>query len=254
MFAISGQPLDIAAKDWNELLRDKQQDRRSRGRKTQGLTSKGGGGNQLPQGWAWVRNDTGSPVNQFDVLALSAPIIFDFESFQYTRNETPDFKGITPTSSYYGKWGVLRAPAEGSTSGSYPTLVPAVISGSTWARATINDEQDVACEISPGSTTLVTQMHGSARILYKESGTGTDKAVFIQLGDWVTKMVGKADAAIASAASGTVSVWNGTAGSEADTGVNVTSYNRTGIEVGSGTWCKVISILGVLYVEPWECP
>jgi hypothetical protein len=252
MFAIKGQPLDISAKDWNELLRDKQQDRRSRGRKTQGLTSKGGGGNQLPQGWAWVRNDTGDDVDQFDVLALSAPIITDFESFQYTRNETPDFKGITPTSSYYGKWGVLRAPAEGSTGGTYPTLVPAVISGCTWARATINDEQDVACEISPGSTTLVTQMHGSARILWKEDGTGTNKAVLIQIGDWVTEMLGKTDAAINKGASGTVSIWTGDEGSESDTGVNVTAYNRFA-NVAITKWVIVRSILGRLYLEAAEC-
>jgi hypothetical protein len=251
MFAIKGQPLDISAKDWNELLRDKQQDRRSRGRKTQGLTSKGGGGNQLPQGWAWVRNDTGSPVNQFDVLALSAPIIFDFESFQYTRNETPDFKGITPTSSYYGKWGVLRAPAEGSTSGGYPTLVPAVISGCTWARATINDEQDVACEISPGSTTLVTQMHGSARILYKESGTGTNKAVKINLGDWVTDMLCKTDSSIAKNATGTCSVW--LPDGSADTGVNVTAIQRAATTVASGKWCGVRSYLGQLIMIWAEC-
>lgn len=51
-------------------------------------------------------------------------------------------------------------------------------------------------------------------------------------GDWWAtdvvgpQLLGKTDASHAKGASGTVSVWAGTPGSESDTGVNVTAYNR----------------------------
>lgn len=67
--------------------------------------------------------------------------------------------------------------------------------------------------------------------------------------------IGKADSAIASGASGTVSIWTGTAGGEADSTFDLSGcYNRTGLQVDSGTWCRVMEINGQLYVEPWECP
>lgn len=67
--------------------------------------------------------------------------------------------------------------------------------------------------------------------------------------------IGKADAAIASGASGTVSIWTGTPGSETDSTENLTScFNRTGLDIDSGSWVRVMEINGHLYVEPWECP
>jgi hypothetical protein len=65
--------------------------------------------------------------------------------------------------------------------------------------------------------------------------------------------IGKADAEIASGATGTVSVWTGTAGSETDSDENRDGYNRTGLAIGSGDWCLGMRINNQWYLEPWEC-
>jgi hypothetical protein len=65
--------------------------------------------------------------------------------------------------------------------------------------------------------------------------------------------IGKADAEIASGASGTVSVWTGTAGAETDSEENRDGYNRTGLAIGSGNWCLGMRINNQWYLEPWEC-
>jgi len=65
--------------------------------------------------------------------------------------------------------------------------------------------------------------------------------------------IGKTDSSISSAASGTVSVWTGTPGSESDSGDNITAYNRTSTTIGSGKWVKLSRVNGHWYMEPWEC-
>lgn len=50
--------------------------------------------------------------------------------------------------------------------------------------------------------------------------------------------VGRTDASHAKAASGTVSVYSGTPGSETDTGVNITAWNRWGdLDANTYVWC-----------------
>jgi hypothetical protein len=54
-------------------------------------------------------------------------------------------------------------------------------------------------------------------------------------------VLGKTDAEITSGNSGTVSVWAGTPGSEADTSMNIASvYNRGSATVSSGDWVLVV--------------
>jgi hypothetical protein len=65
-------------------------------------------------------------------------------------------------------------------------------------------------------------------------------------------MLGKTDASHAKGASGTISIWSGAIGSEVDTGVNVTAYNRFA-NVTSGKWVMVLSIQGRLYLVAAEC-
>lgn len=68
----------------------------------------------------------------------------------------------------------------------------------------------------------------------------------------INMLHGKADADIAKGASGTVSIWIGAGGSEADSTINITCYAR-GAAVSSGKIVKVEFINGVAYVLPWEC-
>lgn len=54
----------------------------------------------------------------------------------------------------------------------------------------------------------------------------------------ISQVLGKTDASHAKGASGTVSVWIGTAGSETDSTINITAYNRFAA-VASGKWVWV---------------
>ncbi len=65
-------------------------------------------------------------------------------------------------------------------------------------------------------------------------------------------MLGKTDASHAKSASGTISIYSGVEGSESDTGVNVTAYNKFAA-VASGKWVLVVSIFGRLYLAAAEC-
>lgn len=251
--AIPNTALDIKAKDWNDLLALlrvwKMGGLQPR---TTGLNHRSGGGGGSRFSRVLMRNDTGSNVDMHGVLAMQAPLSEDATNFASAKFESPVFKGIVPTSAYYGKWAILQEPAPYESG--IDNLYWAVCAGCTWCLVTVNDEQDVAVEHNNSTSQLVSGMHGSARILWKESGTGQNKVAFISIGDWVTEFVGKADAEItALGGSGTVSVW--TANFGADTNVNVANcINDTGLVIESGKRCKVTSILGALYAEPWECP
>lgn len=68
------------------------------------------------------------------------------------------------------------------------------------------------------------------------------------------QVIGKTDSAVSAGSSGTVSVWTGTPGSEADSSDNISSVrNRTGIDIASGDWVIVTYIGGNPYMEPWTC-
>lgn len=65
-------------------------------------------------------------------------------------------------------------------------------------------------------------------------------------------LLGKTDASHAKNASGTVSVWSGTPGSESDTGVNVTAYNKFAA-VASGKFVWVLNNGDGYYLVAAEC-
>lgn len=237
----------IRAADWNDVLALLGQWRRG-GRVLSPL-----GGQELlatRPAWVWVKNTTTSAVPAFGVLALDQPI-FDLSSVANEKYEGVRFDGVTPSTStpHYGKFAVLQEPAEANGG-----FARGVIAGQTLAKLNIADADDVACDIANSTTShLTTSMHGSARILWKSSGTGSsEKYGLIEIGSWVSLMLGKTSGAINKAASGTVTIWSGAIGSEATTGVDVTAYNRFA-NVSTGKWVVVASILGRLYLIAAEC-
>jgi hypothetical protein len=252
---VPGQPLNISATDWNDLLA---MTREWKGRKQRHLvtgmrnlhTGINAGGGRLSR--ILVSNESGSDVPPLGILALEQPQrATTDDDWLDSLFETPQFKGITPTSSYYGKWAVVQEPAVYDNSNPKP-LYWAVASGITWANVNIQDTQDVAVEHNNATNELVTQMHGSARILWKPSGTGSGQIALIQMGDWVTEMLCKTNAAHAKNASQAVSVW--LPDRSADTLVDVTAINLAATSIASGKWCGVTSYLGNLVITWAECP
>lgn len=240
-----GDKLTIRAADWNGML-----DVLRWFKKTGGGSALTDLAAQFQPSIVQVKNTTSSNVSAFGVLAIDQPII-DLSSATHERFNGIRFDGIAPSTStpHYGKFAVLQEPA--TANGGFAR---AVIAGQTLVKLNIQDADDVACDITNNQTGyLTTNMHGSARILWKSSGTGsTDKWGLIQVGGWCSIMLGKTDSSHAKSASGTISIWAGVEGSESDTGVNVTAYNRFAA-VGSGKWVLVVSIQGRLYLAAAEC-
>lgn len=250
-----GQPLNISAADWNELLamvRERKANRPAPHLVTGMRNLHNGinaGGGRLSR--ILISNESGSDVPPLGVLAMQQPQHETTDDDWLVQLfETPQFKGIVPTSSYYGKWAVLQEPAP-YESGNPRPLHWAIVSGVCWANVNIQDTEDVAVEHNNATNELVTQMYGSARILWKPSGTGTGNIALILMGDAVTQMVGKTDAAISQGASGTVSIWTGFNGT--DTGVNVTAFNSFG-NIAITKWVHVHWTNGTLGITAAQCP
>lgn len=64
--------------------------------------------------------------------------------------------------------------------------------------------------------------------------------------------LGKTDSSISKGANGTVSIYGGTALSEADTTLNVTATNKFA-NVGGSKWVVVAFIHGIFYIIAAEC-
>lgn len=80
-----------------------------------------------------------------------------------------------------------------------------------------------------------------------------DEHIMLAVREEVGTYIGKADANINKGASGTVSIWIGTPGSESDSTVNISScYNRTA-NIASGAWVTVQFMNGHPYVAKLEC-
>ena len=101
-----------------------------------------------------------------------------------------------------------------------------------------------AARFRKAATRLERQPKNSAQILPRRHVTSQPEThVFL----------GKTNAAIAKGASGAVSVWSGTPGSETDTGYDITgAYNRVAA-VAAGAWVTVTFIGGFPYLSPVEC-
>lgn len=225
MVAIAGQPLNIKASQWNGLLDVLRWWRGSQiERLTRDLES------IFPPSILWIKNTTNSDIARGEVLAIhDNPVITLSENADYFKSRL-EFEGTTPSTStpHFGKFVVLREPA--AKNGGFAR---AVASGIALAKLNITHASDNYCEIANNVTSyLTTSALGSARILWKSSGTGSsDKWGLIRLGDPSGEILVKnsTGSAIAAGSSGTATVFSGTPGSESSTGQTLTVYNRTSV-------------------------
>lgn len=143
------------------------------------LTSTDGTGNIAPRdrGLVTLKNVTVSDRSRFDVMALSDPLIGPADSLvQFLSNLC--WQGIAPNSTtHIARWGVLQQPLVAGQIGN------AIVAGVTPALIDINDADDTHVEAATGDYRLQSGTTGSARILWKESGTGADKWAVIRIGD-----------------------------------------------------------------------
>src|SRR5689334_13333124 len=136
----SGDPLNIPASLWNEVVRMVQW---WKGSRIDQLAE------QIRRAYsptvAWVQNNTSSAVSPFDVLQLS-DICTDVRLYESARYDSLHLIGTTPSTGY-GRYAVLQ---EGCPAGGFAR---AVVGGVTLAKLSITDPSDMACEIVNGVST-----------------------------------------------------------------------------------------------------
>lgn len=241
--AAKGQPLRIAARDWNDMLDllavdlSRRPDMRLRDRDLM-----------------LCRNDSGADVDRFGVLHITGVVIAQADNADefYAR---PVLKGDEPDAptDYIDAWAIAYEPIKNGkygrviVDGVTPALIDVTDAAHRWA--TIKDAY---------ATKLASGVYGRARILHKPSGTG-DKWCIIRMNDpGPEALYGKLDAALSAGSSATMSIWwhNGTV--LADTTENVTVYDwllGSGESIDSAT--KVIATMNQYdnryYVTAAEC-
>lgn len=191
-----------------------------------------------------VKNNTSSARGRHDVLGIDEPIITPTSNLGEFQNRVM-MKCSTPTASHDDYVVLLESiPAGG--------IGHALISGVCVAKLNIVAATDVTAGLAAGVTTLTTGKPGG-RIIWKSTGTGSDnKWGIIRVGGNDGILIGKTDAAHAKGASGTVSIWNGTPGSETDTGDNVDAYNRFA-NVAISKWVALANNGFGFYLIAAEC-
>lgn len=183
------------------------------------------------------------------------------------------------------RWGVMRIETQGSTARDGQVLVCNKPNSSYQALYVVNLESDVApgfpglcsflTEASPlgmeghyalyntAATPAVGQSWGPVNDswLLHQHGPG-----FGVLGSQVENesrvavlqippaeiLVKNAGSSIAAGSSGSVQVWGGVAGSEANSGLTVTAYNRTSVAFGNNKFGAVGFLNGQAYVVPFQ--
>lgn len=126
---------------------------------------------------AKVKNTSGSDLDRYAVLALGDPIITPTDNLQEFKNR-PNFTAAVPTSPGKCKtYCILLEPLKNGAIGR------GIVAGITPVKVNVIREDDRFADIEPGTTASLRSVpYGSARILWKETGTGVKWAV-VRLGD-----------------------------------------------------------------------
>lgn len=169
-----------------------------------------------------VKNTSAADRARFSVLGLDAPIITPTASLDGFK-QRPQIKGVVPTDAdHTGKFCILYEPLRNNITGwglvSGPALVQIDVVHASHRFADVKNSD---------STKLKSSHCGSAEILWKESGTGT-KWALVRLGPYSPgQVLAKLEADWSKASSKTaIKVFIGTPGSEVDSTLTITGYNR----------------------------
>lgn len=189
-----GDPLRIAASDWNTLLGVA-----DAARVNELVFGSGKSTFPLYQGVIVpVKNNTGAVVARYHAAAIGAPVVPPGDNEQEFLNRLA-FIGEDMSASYFGRFAVFQETTDVNRMGL------AMIEGVTVAEITVNNEDHDRVDVdTAGGSKLVSQYYGAGEILYKESGTGTKLAV-IRIGAFVApQLKAVADEDIAVSGSGDV--------------------------------------------------
>lgn len=120
-----------------------------------------------------VRNDTGNEVEQFGIIGIGAPIVTKDDNETEFRNNPKHFSGELPDlEDHAGRWAVVLQHLTEDYTGA------AVIGGITPVKVDVVSEAHAFADLKDGDVEkLESADAGPARILWKETGTGTKWAL-----------------------------------------------------------------------------
>jgi len=127
-------------------------------------------------GIVYVRNDSGTDRNRFDVLGIDSPIVTPSEGLDEFKNRVALECSTPDEASHQSKFVILQEPvADGE-------ITRACVAGVCPARVDISDTSHAFADIADGvASSLASGSAGSAHILWAEAGTGVKWAV-VRLG------------------------------------------------------------------------
>ena len=123
-----------------------------------------------------VKNASGADRQRFDVLSISGVVFSPSANLEAFQNR-PVFIGVTPAAAAPGKFVVLLAPAKANA------IAHAAVASLTVVRVNVTDASHGFADVKDNDATqLQSSASGTARILWREGGTGSQWAL-VRLGD-----------------------------------------------------------------------
>lgn len=166
-----GSPLRISAGDYNACL-EAARDFKSRRLKAEAESKA-----IRDPSIVLIRNDTAADLDFMDVLGIDEPLILPTDNINEWRSRVA-FSCIEPAATHTGRYAVLQEPIPAGKIGR------AMVIGVTPVTLDVTADTDRFAEIVTGvSSSLKTGTSGSARILWKESGTGSKRGVVMLSGE-----------------------------------------------------------------------
>lgn len=163
-----GQKLSIPAPTWNAFI-DAANAHRNRGNSI-GASARP---KDTKNGIIYIKNDSGSDVDQFGILGLDDILISPTDNENEFRDKVT-MSGVTPASTHKGKFGITLEPIAKDKIGR------AVIAGISQVRLNVISESPEPrfAEVESGSLArLAVAKYGSAAILWRKGDTGEQWAV-----------------------------------------------------------------------------
>jgi len=215
----SGQPLVIPANAYNTFI-DAARDYQDRRMRQQARTVTP----DTKPGVVLVRNTSGADQNRFAVMEITSPVIGPTDNLLEFQNKIA-FDAVAPTADGISRFVVLAEPIKNTKLGQ------AVLAGITPVQIDVTDESaEYAQPIEAETGYLRTASTGSARIVWKDVGTGLKWGV-VQIpagGAGCSVKVGIITACDYAAGTATVELATGTLGSLTGTGETIEAYQGPG--------------------------
>lgn len=156
----SGTPFRPSAKAWNLFLDTARELRAQKSNLARGLPA-----TALPPGClVYIRNDTEANLARFGILGIDGPL-FDPGTTLDEFQARVAFTGSTPTADHVGKFVIAIEPIAAGEVGR------AMVNGVSIAQLNVADAADEFAEVNESVAALATGAEGSARILWKDTGS-----------------------------------------------------------------------------------